>query len=245
MIRDMLERYGSTYSKVWTTNRLATVGSSDIGKCIRMVGFAKSETPRDPEYTDGWGYQLRGTIIEDHFWVPALRASLPDGVSLLYAGEEQQTFALGFLSATPDGLLDGVARDCLIAHGIADIGPGRCITVECKSLDPRSQKRLPKEENSYQVNTAIGLMRDLTDHQPEYGIITYIDASDYSKVSEHVIKFDEGRYKAAEARAWEAISCKSPMDLLPEGKLWGGDDCQYCAWSRQCEARSISAIAGG
>ena len=242
MIKEMLERYGSNYSKVWTTNRLATVGSSEIGQCLRKIGFAKFETPPDEAYTDGWGYKLRGTVIEDHLWVPALRSSLPDGVRLLYAGEEQRTLALGFLSATPDGLLDGVSRDCLLACGVADIGEGRCVIVECKSLDPRSQARLPKEENSYQVNTAIGLIRDLTDHQPEYGIITYIDASDFSQVSEHVIKFDEGRYRAAEARAWEAISCKSPMDLLPEGKLAGGDECRYCPWQRQCDAGQVARL---
>ena len=206
MIKEMLERYGSNHSKVWTTNRLATVGSSEIGQCIRKIGFAKFETVPDAEYEDGWGAALRGTIIEDHFWVPALRASLEimygggeDAPKLLYAGEEQRTFALGFLSATPDGLITEMERDCLSHLGVDDIGPGRCVIVECKSIDPRSQERLPKEEHSYQVNTALGLIRDLTDHQPEHAVITYIDASFLDNIREFVIKFDEGRYKAAEA----------------------------------------------
>ena len=116
-------------------------------------------------------------------------------------------------------------------HGIDDIGPGRCIGLEIKSLDPRSQERLPKEEHTFQVNTALGLIRDLTDHQPEYAVITYIDASFLDNIREFVIKFDVARYLAAEQRAWEAISAESPMNLLPEGKLAGGKECRYCAWA--------------
>ena len=52
---------------------------------------------------DVWGATLRGRLFEDHFWVPALRACY--GAKLLFAGDQQQTFVSGFLSATPDGLL--------------------------------------------------------------------------------------------------------------------------------------------
>ena len=45
--------------------------------------------------------------------MPALRARYGD--KLLYAGDKQQTFVSGFLSATPDGLLIDQSRDALAA----------------------------------------------------------------------------------------------------------------------------------
>ena len=43
----------------------------------------------------------------------------PFGDELLYAGDQQQTLASEFLSATPDGLLIGLPRDALAALGVA------------------------------------------------------------------------------------------------------------------------------
>jgi hypothetical protein len=70
--------------------RAQVVGASEIGLCARQVFYAKNEddsdfgAPRNPDYVDGWGAKTRGTIFEEHFWVPALRARYDD--RLLFTG---------------------------------------------------------------------------------------------------------------------------------------------------------------
>src|SRR5262245_20883240 len=54
--------------------RAFTLGASDIGQCARKAFFVKHNGERDPGYVDTWGAALRGQIIEQAFWVPALRA---------------------------------------------------------------------------------------------------------------------------------------------------------------------------
>ena len=58
---------------------------------------------RDEGFVDTWGARARGTVFEDRFWVPAMRA--PFGKRLKYAGRYQRTFSKDFLTATPDGLI--------------------------------------------------------------------------------------------------------------------------------------------
>ena len=77
--------------------------------CARAVFCAKKEgdpdygAPRNPDHVDSWGARLRGTIFEHHFWAPALRARLAR--ACCSPATQQETFALGFLSATPDALI--------------------------------------------------------------------------------------------------------------------------------------------
>src|SRR6516165_12191205 len=100
--------------------RTFTLGASDIGQCSRKVFFAKHNGERDPGYVETWGAALRGQIIEQAYWVPALRARF--GADLKFVGDRQRQFKRGFISATPDALLTNAPRDILAPLGVPDIG---------------------------------------------------------------------------------------------------------------------------
>ena len=57
-----------------------------------------------------------------------------------------------------------------------DIGAD-CLLLECKSIDPRVKLDAPKPEHRYQVIVQLGVVRETTEFQPRYAIISYIDAS--------------------------------------------------------------------
>jgi hypothetical protein len=241
MIATLLQQYGASLRKEWSHDRLATQGSSEAGRCARQSAFAKLEVAPDPGYVPTWGAGLRGDIIELNFFVPGLRASLPPGVELLYAGDEQVTRVDGYLSATPDGLLTGISRDCLVRFGIADIGCNELL-VECKSIDPRMHLRCEKPEHAYQVQVAMGVLRATTQHQPEYALLTYINASFLNDIQEFAIRFDPAIYRAAGDRARRILGASDPGELPPEGKMAGGSECKYCAWAEQCLGATIATI---
>ena len=240
-IGDMLRSYGNGLSKTWSHDRLNTVGASEVGQCLRKTWFAKNETPADPGYVDRFGAKLRGEIIENFYWTPGLRASLPEGVELRYAGDEQRTLVDGYLSATPDGVIVGVDRDCLTHFGIADIG-SNCLAVEAKSIDPRVDIRVEKPEHSFQTQAQMGLLRHATEHQPNYALISYVDASFLDDIREFAVAFDPAIYAAAKARALTVMTETDPLRLPPEGKLSGGDECKYCPWASHCAAVTVAGI---
>ena len=156
------------------------------------MAFGKLEQYEpDPEFVEGWGFQIRGNLIED-FAVQAIRAALPEGARLLYAGEEQETLVDEWLSATTDGVFVGLPRDCLAPLGVADTGPGG-IVWDCKSLDPRYTSQLPKPEHTAQVQAAMGIIRKCYYPEcPDYAVLSYIDASDWSQVQEFVVRVRPG-----------------------------------------------------
>jgi len=242
MIAALLAKYGSEMrTKTWSHDRRDTLGSSENGRCARQTAFSKLEIKPDPSYVETWGAAARGDIFEQHFWVPGLLATLPPGVRLLYAGREQQTRVDGYLSATPDGLLVGVQRDCLAYLGVPDIG-GQELLVECKSIDPRITLRHAKPEHVFQVQVAMGVLRATTEHRPRYALISYGNASFYNDISEFAVRFEPTVYKAAGERARQIFSAEQPSDLPPEGKMSGGAECKYCAWAEQCVAATVASI---
>jgi len=249
MIAALLQQYGASLKKEWQHDRLATLGSSENGRCARQAAFARCEVPPDPGYVPTWGAALRGDLIEQHFWVPGLRASLPPGVELLYAGDEQVTRVDGYLSATPDGLLVGVACDCLVPLGITDISNPLldstspiALLVECKSIDPRMHLRAAKPEHVFQVQVAMGVLRATSEHQPEYALLTYINASFLNDIIEFPVKFNPMIYRTAHERARRILGATDPGELPPEGKMAGGGECRYCAWAEQCLGATIASI---
>jgi hypothetical protein len=241
MIAALLQQYGAGLRKQFAHDRLATQGSSEAGRCARQSAFAKLEVAPDPGFVPTWGAALRGDLIEADFFVPGLRASLPPGVELLYAGNAQVTRIDGYLSATPDGLLVGASRDCLVKFGIADIGCNELL-VECKSIDPRMQLRREKPEHAYQVQVAMGVLRATTEHRPEYALLTYINASFLNDIQEFAIRFDPAIYRAAGDRARRILGASDPGELPPEGKMAGGSECKYCAWAEQCLGATVATI---
>lgn len=217
-------------------DRSGTVGASEIGLCARQTFWYKNHGTKkgvkmDPDFKHDWGARIRGTIMEFAFWVPALRRKYQN--NLLFAGTEQEKLVSGYLSATPDGLLVNQPYDALRHLGVKNI-KSDCITVECKTIDPRTNLVEAKETNIYQVNTQMGLFRELTQYQPEYSCLSYTDASFWSDVEEFAIQFNPIMYGAAKDRAEEIITARNGTQLLPEGWITGGKECSFCPFTEAC-----------
>lgn len=252
MIKEALNAFAISASKIWTYDRSKTIGASEIGGCARKAFYEKNREIKtgvkfrankisranikrykpDPGYVDGWGARMRGNLIENHLWVPALKKRFKK--NLIMAGKQQKSFFKGYLSGTPDGLVINQPHDALKAFGIADIGIGRCFVVEGKSIDPRVPLSEAKSENVYQVHCQLGLIRECTKYRPEYALISYIDASFHDSVTEFVVRFNPHIYQRAKIRATEIKTAKSPTELKPEGWIAGGKECEYCAFQGPC-----------
>ena len=240
-IKSMLDAHVAANGKTWAHDRDLTVGASEVGQCLRKTWFAKNGVDPDPDYVDRYGAKLRGDLIENHHWEPGIRAQLPDGVALLFAGADQKTLVDGYLSATSDGLLVGVSSDALSHHGVDDIG-GDSLVVECKSIDPRVSLKVAKAEHEFQVHCQMGLIRHCTAYRPNYALISYTDASFLDDVTEFAIPFDPEIYAAAKTRATRVMTAAASQDLPPEGKLAGGGECRYCPHRSRCAGDTVGAI---
>lgn len=230
MIKEILENYALSTGRVFA-DRLSTVGASEIGLCARRVHWTKKQHPHDPGYVDSWGARIRGRVMEDEFWYPALKAAY--GPKLRYAGPNQKTFVSGVLSATPDGLIEGLPKDALARFGIANMG-STSLVAECKSIDPRVNLTKAKEENAYQVQVQIGIIRESTNFRPNYGLISYTDASFWNEITEFPVKFEQATYDGAKVRAKKILSAETAQELPPEGWIAGGGECEFCPFTRPC-----------
>lgn len=238
MIKEALTEYATksrTLNRTWSTDRLKTIGASEIGKCAREMYWRKiAHDGRDADFSsrDRWGARVRGTIMEDKFWYHAMRRKF--GKNLLYAGPNQVTLTDGYLSATPDALVVNQPRDALAHLGIPDIGEDRCFAAECKTIDPRVNLTQAREENAYQAQVQLGLFRTKTKHRPIVNVISYIDASFWDEVMEFPITFSDRVFDQAHARAVKIKTATDPRELKPEGWIAGGGDCEYCPFTRAC-----------
>lgn len=219
--------------------RAQTIGASEIGRCARQLFYSKSEDDpirgvrRNSDYADQWrGAAARGTLFEQHFWVPAMRATY--GARLLYAGEHQTTLVRGFLSATPDGLLVGLPDDALAHLGVAHLGGDRSLVVECKSVHPNTRLDAPRLAHVFQVQVQLGLIRALTPHRPEYALISYTNASDWCDAREFAVERDAAVFEVARARALKILTATFAEALPPEGLTAGGKECGWCPYSHAC-----------
>jgi hypothetical protein len=237
MIGAALDRYARSHDRVFE-DRANTVGASDVGRCARQVYYIKSEgdpdygVPRNPGFAESWGATTRGRIFEDCFWVPALRAQY--GERLQLAGEQQESLALGFLSATPDAVIVGLAGDVLAPLGVPDIGGDGSLALECKTIDPRARLDGPRLEHVYQAQVQLGLLHTLTSHRPEYALLSYTDASFWDVLYEFPVRRDPKVFVTAQRRAAEILTARSAEQLKPEGWIAGGRECERCPYSRAC-----------
>ena len=236
MLSDAYEAYAKTLETVFQYDRRLTVGSSEVGQCARQVFWVKNlgtkkGVKQDPDYVHDWGARIRGTLMERHFWVPALRKMY--GNDLMYAGEQQVTWVKGKLSATPDGLITHQKYDALKHLGIRNIGAD-CFMAEGKTIDPRTNLVEAKETNYYQAQVQLGLVRECTPFKPVYSVLTYTDASFWSEVDEFAIKFDPDVYASAKVRANQIFAAESGRDLKPEGYIAGGKECSFCPFTQAC-----------
>jgi len=237
MIAEILAEFAVTTARTFAA-REQTVGASDVGRCARQTYFEKNEgdpdygAPRNPDAVDGWGARLRGSIFEQHVWAPALRAKF--GERLLFAGEQQETFTLGFLSATPDALVTALESDVLEPLGVPDIGGDGSLVAEAKTVDPRARVDAPKLAHTYQAQVQLGLIHALTRHRPEHALISYTDASFWDLTLEFPVKRDPAIFENAQRRASQILTARSATALAPEGWIAGGRECERCAFSQAC-----------
>lgn len=234
IVKQALDSYAANNVTTFAHDRSQTVGASEIGQCARKVWYVKNEidpqqnVERDVEYSDGWGARMRGTVFENKFWVPAMRERFGD--NLMFAGEEQTPLVSGFLSATPDGLLVGLSPGVQQAIGVQS----DCVMVECKTVDPRTNLVEAKDENVFQTQVQMGLMREKTHWKPTHSIISYTDASWWNDVKEFVVAFDPKTFELAKARAMTVMTALSADELKPEGWIAGGRECNYCPFTGPC-----------
>lgn len=234
MIREAIAEYSQSLQVEWAHDRTKTVGGSEIGQCARKVHFVKSTNwKRAPIAVGqgGWGAAIRGKVMEDEFWYPALKNKF--GAKLTMAGPQQETLQEGTLSSTPDGLLVNVPRSFLQFAGVDDLGPSKAVLLECKTIDPRASLREAKDENVFQVQVALGMVRKKKKVKVDYALITYLDASFWDTVTEFAVKFDPEVFAAAERRSREVL--EGPFERLrPEGYIVGGAECEHCPCLKQC-----------
>lgn len=248
MIRAALTAHAVASRRAWSHDRSQSVGASEIGQCARKTWFSKNEDDpvvarrRDENYIEGWGATTRGTIYENAWWEPALRAHFGD--ALLFAGAEQRTFSSEFLTATPDGLIIDLPTDALAHLGVPDIRSD-CILVECKSIDPRVKLDGPKPEHVYQAQAQLGLVRERTNYKPEFSVISYTDTSFWDEVREFPIRFDAEVYAEAKRRAAKIMSATSASDLRPEGIIAGSKECEYCPFASACGVVRATDVPAG
>ncbi len=231
MLSDILNEYVGGRDKVWGHDRTLTVGASEIGTCARKVYYLKNAELKDKDHIARWGAAQRGNLIEQHLVVPALRKRF--GNKLLWAGDEQQTFQEGALSATPDGLLVAVKTDVLRHLGVKDIG-ANCLLVEIKSIDPRANLDKERHQHRLQAIAQLGLVRLKTDFKPNYVLLVYVDASFHDEVKEFVVKYDAETFAVLQKRATQILKAKAASDLRPEGWIAGGGECETCPFKDPC-----------
>jgi hypothetical protein len=231
IVKRTLDSYAKSQKKVWKHDRQKTVGGSEIGQCARKVYYIKSDNKEGEDLTKNYGAAMRGDAVENVFWQPAMKKRFRK--KFLFSGKDQTTLVKGNLSATPDGLLVGMPRDFLKDFGIPDMGSTELAT-ECKSIDPRVNISKEKDEHSYQVQVQLGLIRELTEYKPEYALISYVDASFWHEIIEFPVKFDPAIYAAAHGRATQILTATDASELLPEGWIAGGKECDYCPFTKLC-----------
>ena len=234
IIAQTLDAYAQSASKIFTHDRLNTLGASEVGQCARKMFWLKNEddtqlrVPRDPGYVDTWGARARGSVFEDAFWVPAMRKQF--GKRLKFAGKHQKTFVKDFLSATPDGIITNLTPEERVAIGTeAD-----CVMVECKTADPRTNLSQAKQSNVFQTQVQMGLVREMTKYKPTHSVLSYTDASFWNEVKEFTIAFDPKLYETAQARATMIMTAISVDETKPEGWIAGGYECRYCPFTIPC-----------
>jgi len=238
LIANTLDRYAQSQAVTFKHDRKQTVGASEIGQCSRKIYWLKNEddperaVARDAEHTETWGARMRGTVYENAFWEPAMRARF--GRRLHLAGKDQRTFHKGFLTATPDGMIDPLEAAEVALLGLKDPAQVRCVLVECKTTDPRTNLTEAKSENVFQTHVQMGLVRDTTPHKPSHAVLSYTDASFWSDVKEFVVAFDPAIYQAAQDRARLVMTATDASETKPEGWIAGGKECNYCPFTKPC-----------
>ena len=200
-------------------DRSKFVTSSEIGKCSRMIWFAKYAAEQDipPPKGDntGWGYWERGHNVEA--WVVEQLHRANVDADFLYTGREQVSFYDGHQSGTPDGLM------------LTDEGT---TVFDIKSIDPRKGvKTLPDPSHIKQVVQNADLIRACTSYVPSKGKLIYVNCSNYEHIYEYDFDLDSADFiemsAELEARAEFIMSAETADEVEPEGIFNNGCAFKY------------------
>lgn len=241
---DMFDEHIANNQKTWPQDRRLTVGASECFGCIRKTWFTKRGHlygfESDPAYEDSWGAMERGNIIENSYIVPAVEEGLKRrGMELTMAGEGQDTIIDGIHSATLDGLVLNAPRDVLAYYGVEDIGTDSFV-LEMKSFDPRLTLQHEKPVHRGQTQMQMGMVRDTTEHKPNFAVLLYINASWLDDIRIFIIPFEEDEYRLGRARNEKVFEATEPKMLHAEGKLDGM--CDYCSYAKSCNSVSVGRV---
>lgn len=217
-------------------DRTKTVGASEVMACIRKVVASKHGVAPDPGFDDIGGFAERGNHMED--WIAGYMKTAVEsaGGQLLFAGQSTQMTLRGeFSSAIPDGIAVGLPRDWLKDAGVEDLGEGQCIDTEFKSISPMfSKAKLPKVQHIAQCVYQIGHIRAGTEYRPEYALLIYVNADDYSDITPFVVKYNEKIFQSLVKRAAQIMGTTDFNKALPEGKMKGESECSSCPIAKRC-----------
>jgi hypothetical protein len=248
----LFDAYIAENQKNWEHDRSTTAGASEVFNCMRQLVLEKRHeefgaTP-DPDYEMDWGATHRGDLIENFFFVPALRFALPAllGLTIEYSGDAQKTLKLNRASATPDGLITGIPPGPVtircgdIVVDLPKVTTG-CISIEFKSIDPRANLEEERAKHHGQVQMGMGILNETTEFKPQFSVILYANASFLSDLKPFVVEFDPGVYAAGKMRAEKVWTFEKITDAPPEGRMHKG--CDYCRWRNACGAAILSQWA--
>lgn len=248
------DRFIATKAKVWAHNRSTTLGASEAFNCLRQLVCEKRGgefgVTVDEDYEERWGATHRGNMVEEFFVAPALQQELPAiGLTLEFAGDQQQTIVDGRNSSTPDGLIFDIpvgpvrikAGGKVIDLPWVEAAPGYTtgtIGLEIKSIDPRAILEEERAKHFGQCQIGMGIVREKTEHRPQYWVILYLDASFLDNIVPFVVEYNPEVYAAAKQRATQVWSFASVAEAPAEGKFDGG--CDYCKFKHACGEAIVS-----
>lgn len=226
-----LIREGVKYTphQTWPTydgknlDRNKYVTASESSRCLRRIWFSK-HLPQVNAYAagEGWGFFERGHNIES--WAvqqieQALRLEKFNDLEIMNYGDAQVSYHWGFQAGTPDALVRW---------------QGDLYVGDFKSVDPRiNTGRLPKPENTSQIQQNIDLVRRCLEEPVTGGFLVYINASNYEVMFQKNLAVDEAKISTLENRARRVMTAAS-ADSLPAEGMWMDDGCKYCEFTKQC-----------
>ena len=206
-------------------NREDWGNASEIFGCIRKQWYQRNSP--DEGAPDSWGFARRGSHGEKYIVASMIAANMP----LTETGTDQVTLQdpARKLSATPDGVL---------------IYDNETIPVEFKTIDPRARKdKLPKENHVKQLQIAMEMRTPDPLRPINFGILMYMDASDFDDIIQFEIQRDPTILVAATHRAQKKLRTQNVDMLDREGKKTG--ECKYCVFTEICGVKKSELEQGG
>lgn len=213
----MLTQYLTETPRDW--DRGETVGASEIGQCARRTAYLKHDTPEDENHEESWGMKERGHWVEK--WVvDRLKAN---SAPVHDTGDDQDTRSYGFLSATPDGWIEGEIN----------------ISFDVKSFDPR-KTTIPEPAHIIQARLGARQNRKTT-----HALLIYVNASDFEDQLEFgpYPELTDDEYESLLSRARD-IMAKPPEEHPREGYFT--DECSRfeCPFRQRCIGERVPELNG-